>query len=98
MPVIFKIKPPPVPQLVGLNDKVVNLKLTFVFVFIVAKPLFNTFTLNEYVPIGMLPSEHIICVFNADNTLHEYIFPINTILLFRLIESNPDPVIFIPFI
>ncbi len=98
VPVIFNIKPPPVPQLVGLNDKVVNLKLTFVFVFIVAKPLFNTFTLNEYVPIGMLPSEHIICVFDADNTLHEYMFPINTTLLFRLIESNPDPVIFIAFI
>ena len=65
---------------------------------LIAKPLFNTFTLNEYVPIGMLPSEHIICVFDADNTLHEYMFPINTTLLFRLIESNPDPVIFIAFI
>lgn len=46
----------------------------------------------------MLPSEHIICVFDVDNTLHEYIFPINTILLFRLIESKPDPVIFIALI
>ena len=47
---------PPVPLAVGLIDEAINENVKVVTAdVILAKPLFLTFTLNEYVPTGFCP-------------------------------------------
>lgn len=82
---------PPVLLLNGVNDWAVNANVIVGLLFIKAKPLLTTLTLNWYEPIGFWPAEHVSCVDVAVRIVHG-ISPIKTILFVKVV-SKPVPVI-----